>query len=185
MALFGKIIYACVIVLAAPAAFLGLPAGVLVFFASLVYALLTHFQPITGRTLALIGVVSVVSELADNWAQAAVSWKRGASPRAVGVAFLGSILGTILLLPAVSLGCLAAGVTLGPMAGGMVGLVVATLGALGGGWVGAYATERRGGKPPGEAKRAAWGTVLGRMTGIFIKFGLTLAMIVGLLIKVF
>lgn len=185
MELIGKIVYACVIILAAPAAFLGLPAGVLVFVASLIYALLTHFDPITGLTLAVVGGITVVSELADNWAQAAISWRRGATPRAVGVAFVGSILGTIVLCPVVSLAFLAGGVPLGPIAGGMLGLVVAMLGAFSGGWVGAYATERRGGKPPEQARKAAWGTVVGRMIGIFIKFGLTLAMIVALLIKVF
>jgi hypothetical protein len=185
VALFGKIIYSGVIVLAVPAAFLGLPAGVLIFFASLVYALLTHFQPITGWTLLAVGVITVVSELADNWAQAAVSWRKGATPRAIGMAFLGSIVGAIILLPVIGLIFSVAGITLGPIVGGIIALVAAMLGAMTGGWIGAFATERSRGKPPREAKRAAWGTVQGRVVGIFIKFGLTLAMIIGLLVKVF
>jgi uncharacterized protein YqgC (DUF456 family) len=129
--------------------------------------------------------VGLVAELADNWAQAAVSWRRGASPRALGVAFIGSIVGTIVLLPLAAAGFAAAGITLGPIGGAAGGLCVATLGAFGGGWVGAYTTERAGGKSASESKRAAWGMVLGRAMGILIKFGLTSAMIVGLLIKVF
>ena len=185
MELFGKVIYACVIVLAAPAAFVGLPAGVLVFFASLVYALLTHFQPITGWMLLAIGVVCVVSELADNWAQAAVSWRRGASPRAVGAAFLGSILGGIVVCLLMSLGFVGVGLTMGPIAGGFVAFVAAMLGALAGGWLGAYSTERSAGKSPAEAKRAAWGAAVGRVVGVFLKFALTLAMIIWLLMVVF
>lgn len=185
MELLGKVIYGCVIMLAAPAAFLGLPAGVLIFFASLIYAVLTRFQVITGWTLVVVGVVTIVSELADNWAQAAVSWRKGASPRAIGAAFLGSILGTLIFLPIVGGIFVAVGVALGPVSGAVIAFLVALLGALAGGWTAAYVTERRGGKPVPQARRAAWGSVLGRVTGVFIKFGLTLSLIVALLIKVF
>jgi uncharacterized protein YqgC (DUF456 family) len=68
------------------------------------------------------------------------------------------------------------------MIGGPLAFVLGPLGPVAGGFAGAFLAaffyERSQGKDRRDALRAGWGTLLGRMAGIVLKFVIAVAMIV-------
>ena len=124
--------------------------GAPVLFAGLVIAAWAEdFTYVGWGTLALLGVLALLTYLADFLAGAFGAKRFGASPRAVTGAILGSLVGLFFGLP---------GVLLGPFVGAVIGQL---------------ATQRH----LGAAGRAGIGATLGLVLGVAAKLALALAML--------
>jgi uncharacterized protein YqgC (DUF456 family) len=108
-------------------------------------------------------VFTLLAETADNWLTAIGARRFGASSGSMWLSLLGGLAGAIII-------------------GGPLALVVGPLGPVAGAFAGAFLivflSERARGKNTREALRAGWGTFLGRMAGIVLKFVIAIAMIV-------
>jgi uncharacterized protein YqgC (DUF456 family) len=121
-----------------------LPGVPIIFGAALVSALLTGFSSISGQTIIVFAILTVVSLVLD-WVASVIGIKRmGGSYAGMIGAFIGMIVG--LLLPGV----------------GLVGFVI-------GAFVGAYAMELLFNKDSRVALRAGLGSFLGFLAGGLMK----------------
>ena len=89
-----------------------LPGVPLIFVGLLVAAWADNFQHVGAVTLTILGVLTAIAIAADFLASALGAKKLGASPKAVGGATLGAIVGMFFGLP---------GLVLGPFVGAVVG----------------------------------------------------------------
>ena len=142
----------------------GLPGTIIILGCTFVYALLTHFQSAIGIPFfALLCVLTVIAETADNWLGAIGAQRYGASTGSIWLSFFGSLAGAIMI-------------------GGPLAIVFGPLGPVAGAFVGAFliviAYEFYSGKRGSEALRAGWGTLLGRVAGMVLKLVISVAMII-------
>lgn len=126
-----------------------LPGLPLVFAGMLLAAWAGGFEQIGVPTLAVLGVLTLLSILIDFWATALGAKRVGASGKAVA----GAIIGTF------------AGLFFGPV------------GLFAGPFVGALAGELLHGRDVGQATRVGFGTWLGIVFGIVLKLALAFAML--------
>jgi uncharacterized protein YqgC (DUF456 family) len=142
----------------------GFPGTLIILGCILIYALLTHFAAGVGVTFfVFLCILTLAAETADHWLSAIGARRYGASSRSMWLSFVGGILGAIIIG-----GPLAAVFgPLGPIVGGFLGafvIVVVHEMYLHGNFI--------------EALRAGWGTFLGRMAGMVLKFLISTSMIV-------
>ena len=157
---------------------LGLPGTVVIAVDALVYSWATGWEKIAPWMVAALFLMAVVSEVADNALTVAGAKKHGTSKGGQWAAFLGGMVGAVLLggLLAPLLGLL--GLAGGPV-GGLVGALVGpVLGAFVGCFAGVWIAESVQKRSQGEAGKAAWGAILGRALGVALKLALSAAMIV-------
>jgi uncharacterized protein YqgC (DUF456 family) len=126
-----------------------LPGTILVFAGLFVAAWADGFTRVGWPTLALLGLLTVLSYLVDLAAAAAGVRKFGASKRAAVGAALGTLLGLFFGLP---------GLIIGPFAGALVGEIWARRGFEG-------------------ATRAGLGAWLGFLLGAVVKLAIVFAMV--------
>ena len=142
----------------------GLPGTIIILVCVLIYAVMTDFSAGIGVAFfVVLCVFTLLAETADNWLTAIGARRFGASSSSMWLSLLGGLAGAIII-------------------GGPLALVVGPLGPVVGGFAGAFLivflSERARGKDTREALRAGWGTFLGRMAGIVLKFVIAIAMIV-------
>ena len=122
-----------------------IPGVPIIFGAALLYALLTDFSTISGQTLMVFAILTIVS-LALDWAASVMGVKKmGGSYAGMVGAFIGMIIG--LLLPGL----------------GIIGFII-------GAFVGAYAMELLINRNSRVALRAGLGSFLGFLAGGLMKF---------------
>ncbi|MBJ6982955.1 DUF456 domain-containing protein [Luteimonas sp. MC1572] len=126
-----------------------LPGLPLVFAGMLLAAWAGGFEQIGVVTLAVLGVLTLLSLLIDFWATALGAKRVGAS----GKAIVGAIIGTFV------------GVFFGPV------------GLFAGPFLGALAGELLHGRDVGQAARVGFGTWLGIVFAIVLKLALAFAML--------
>ncbi len=122
-----------------------MPGVPIIFGAALLYALLTGFSTISGQTLIIFAVLTVLSIVLDWIASVMGVKKMGGSYAGMIGAFIGMIVG--LLLPGI----------------GIIGFII-------GAFVGAYAMELLINKDSRVALRAGLGSFLGFLAGGLMKF---------------
>ncbi|MCR6661713.1 MAG: DUF456 domain-containing protein [Luteimonas sp.] len=131
-----------------------LPGVPLMFAGMLLAAWAGDFQRIGTTTLAILGVLTALSLVADFWATAVGAKRVGASRMAIVGAVAGTFVGMFFGLP---------GILAGPFAGALVGEL---------------ASRRRMGREDiGQATKIGFGTWLGIAFGIALKLMLAFAMI--------
>ena len=89
-----------------------LPGVVLVFSGLLLAAWIDDFARVSGATMGILAVLTVLSYVIDFAATSLGAKKYGASPRAVGGAALGTLAGIFFGIP---------GLIVGPFAGAVIG----------------------------------------------------------------
>lgn len=142
----------------------GLPGTVVILISVFIYAFATGFSAgVSGFLFALLCILTLVAETADNWLAALGARHYGASTGAVWLSFLGGLGGAILI-------------------GGPLAFLLGPFGPVVGGFAGAFLVvflyERAHQKNTREALQAGWGTLVGRMAGIVLKVVIAVAMIV-------
>ena len=125
------------------------PGVVLIFAGTLLFALVDHFQRVTGWTIVLFGGLTVAAVAADFVASAVGARRYQAGRWGVAGALLGMIVGLFFGLP---------GMILGPPAGATI-------------------LELIGGRGTREALRAGWGTLVGYVGSVVFKLGVGFAII--------
>lgn len=155
----GLTLFILVLLIGAFSILFGLPGTVIILIDALVYASVTGFERIGFKILITLLVLSILAELADFAVGMAGAVKFGASRKAIWASIIGSLIGAMLLAPFL--------LGLGAVAGGFFG-----------GFAGVLTVEllRRNRLKP--SLRAAWGAILGRAAGIFVKGSFALVMIV-------
>jgi len=148
----------------------GLPGTIIIFASVLIYAVATDFLGGVGVVLVVIlGLLTLISETADNWLTALGARQYGASRAAMWLSLLGGLTGAILI-------------------GGPLAFVLGPFGPIAGGFAGAFLVvvlyEYSQGKEPRAALRAGWGTFVGRLAGIVLKVVIAVTMIVTVAIAV-
>jgi uncharacterized protein YqgC (DUF456 family) len=148
----------------------GLPGAIVILISILIYAVATNFAADVGVGLFVtICVLTVVAETADNWLTALGARRFGATSVSVWLSFIGGLAGAILI-------------------GAPLAFVLGPFGPIGGGFAGAFLIvflyERIQGKSAREALRAGWGTFVGRMAGLVLKFVIAVAMIIAVAAKI-
>ncbi len=134
-----------------------IPATIIIWVAALLHALLTGFQPLTVWYLAALGLLAVCAFIVDNVAGAWGARRFGGS-RAAGW---------------------------GALVGGLLGLALGPLGFLVGPVLGAIIAELLvSQKPPLDAIKSGFGTLLGMLGGIGAKLLIHLAMGIMVLIRI-
>jgi uncharacterized protein len=134
------------------------PATLIIWGAALLHALLTGFQPLSWGYLIALGVLAVGAMIVDNIAGAWGARKFGGSAAAGW----------------------------GALIGGLVGLVLGPIGFLIGPFLGAIVAEMVvSNKPPLEAVKSGFGTLVGMLGGIGAKLVIHLAMGVLVLVRIF
>lgn len=130
-----------------------IPGVPIIFVAIVIHALLTDFTVISGQTIVVFAVLTVVSLLLD-WLAGSLGVKRmGGSAAGMVGAFVGMIAG--LMIPG-------------------AGLFVFILGAF----TGAVIFEMLAGKKSKTALKAGLGSFIGFLAGTVIKFAIGVVMIV-------
>jgi uncharacterized protein len=148
----------------------GLPGAIVILVSVLIYALATDFSADVGVGLFVtLCILTAVAETADNWLTALGARRYGATSVSVWLSFVGGLAGAILI-------------------GGPLAFALGPFGPIGGGFAGAFfivfAYERIQGKTTREALRAGWGTFVGRMAGLVLKFVIAVAMIIAVAVKI-
>ena len=144
----------------------GLPGTLVILIDAAVYAAVTGFERIGFKILITLLLLSILAELADFAVGMAGAVKFGASRRSFWASIVGGLIGAALLAPFLwGLGIIAGG-----LFGGFVGILTVEL------------LNRNRLKP---TLRAAWGAVLGRAAGIFVKGLFALIMIIITLTSVY
>ncbi len=154
---------------------ISLPGSVLVFLAALVFSAVHGWQRPSPAALAVLFVLMLVAETADN----ILSWlgvrRGGGTPLTGLVAVVAALLGSLMAAQFAPL------LGLVGLVGGFFGWLLATvlvplLAALVCGFLAAYAYELRQVRRTSDAQRAAAGALAGRLMGMLAKFVITGAM---------
>jgi uncharacterized protein YqgC (DUF456 family) len=148
----------------------GFPGTLIILGCALIYALSTQFAAGIGVSLfVFLCVLTLAAETADHWLSAIGARRYGASNRSMWLSFIGAILGAIMI-------------------GGPLAVLFGPVGPVAGGFVGAFAIvvvhELYLRRNLQEALRAGWGTFLGRMAGMILKFLISIAMIVAVAVAI-
>lgn len=166
MYLAGNIFFIIILVAALIAIPLGIPGTFVIFLASLIYGVITHFAQITQALIwALLGI-AIFGELIEYFAGILGAKKFGTSRAGIIGAVAGGILGGIV------------GTGILPLIGSVIGLLI-------GAFLGAFLIELAIKKKPAQALRAGWGTFTGRIGGILTKVILAIVMIILVLVRIF
>ncbi|UBV41862.1 DUF456 domain-containing protein [Deinococcus taeanensis] len=130
-----------------------LPATAIIFLGSVAATLVDGFQlwPDLPFLLTFL-VITILISMVDNVASAWGARKYGGSRQAVWGALIGGLVGILPIIP------------FGLIVGPLVGALIAELFVVG--------------KPPAEALRSAWGTLVGLLAGLAAK--LVLHLLIGL-----
>jgi len=148
----------------------GLPGVVIILVSVLVYAILTGFNAgVSVLFFAVLCVLTVIAETADNLLTAMGAQRFGASRASIWLSVLGGFAGAILI-------------------GGPAALFLGPFGPIAGGFAGAFlivfAYERNAGKDTRQALRVGLGTLLGRTAGILLKLLLAITMIAAVIVSI-
>lgn len=166
MHLAGNIVFIIILVASLIAIPFGIPGTFVIFLASLIYGIITHFVQITQALIwALLGI-ALFGELMEYFAGIFGAKKFGTSRAGIIGAVAGGILG----------GIVGTGILL--LIGSVVGLLI-------GAFSGAFLVELAIKKKPAQALRAGWGTFTGRIGGILTKVILGIVMIILVLVRIF
>ena len=149
----------------------GLPGALIILGCVLIYALSTHFAAGVGVPFFIfVCVLTLAAETADNWLSAIGAKRYGASTRSTWLSFVGGLMGAIVI-------------------GGPLALAFGPLGPILGGFLGAFIIvvihEMYLHRNFVEALRAGWGTFVGRMAGLVLKFLISIAMIIAVALAIF
>lgn len=125
-----------------------IPATAVIFLGALLAGYLSGFVGLSWGYLALLGFLALAATLVDNLAAAWGAKKYGGRTPALWGAVVGS-LGGMFFLP--------------------IGLIVGPL-------LGALIAELATGRPPAEAARSAYGTLIGILAGVGAKLALNILM---------
>ncbi len=166
------------------ATLVGLPGTVLILLDTVIFSACHGFQRPHWWLLLILLVVSILAETSDNLLSALGVNAGGGSTRTSLWALIGGVAGAIVganFSPVLSL--------LG-MTGGLGGVVFGALLpplvlAAVGGFLASYIYELRTGKQPGEARRAGWAALAGRLAGVLLKAVLASMMVGIVLLTVF
>jgi uncharacterized protein YqgC (DUF456 family) len=148
----------------------GFPGVVIILISVLVYAILTGFSAGVGVLFfAVLCVLTVIAETADNWLMALGARRFGASGASTWLSLLGGLSGAILI-------------------GGPAAFLLGPFGPIAGGFAGAFLIvfiyERASGKNTREALRVGWGTFLGRTAGILLKLVIAITIIAAVILSI-
>lgn len=152
------VLWALLLVAASLFVYLGLGGNFIVLGLALVHALVTGFDPIGWRLLAVLAGLALLGELIEFVVGTFWVAKQGASKAGVAAAFAGGLLGAVL------------GNGVVPVAGAVLGSFV---GAFGGAVLGEYWRRQR----LEPSLRIGGHAFLGRLLAIFIKHALGLVMV--------
>lgn len=142
------------------AVMLGLPGTFLAWLAVSIYALASRFIDISAWMVLGTFIGCSVIELADNLLSGILVKRFGAGKGSMLMTLFGGIGGAIV------------GGIVGSIGGFFGSALFSLIGAFGGSYVAVYSWERyRHNRPHSEALRAALGTVVGRLLGMFVKLG--------------
>lgn len=148
----------------------GFPGTLIILGCVLIYGLLTQFAAGVGVPFFIVlCVLTLAAETADHWLSAIGAKRYGASTRSMWLSFVGGFIGAILI-------------------GGPLAVLFGPLGPVVGGLAGAFAIvvihELYLHKDLTEALRAGWGTFVGRMAGMILKFVIAIAIVVSVTVAV-
>ncbi|MBA7624123.1 hypothetical protein ES703_31527 [subsurface metagenome] len=166
MHLAGNIVFIVILVAALFAIPLGIPGTFVIFLASLIYGVITHFTQITQTLIWILLGIALFGELMEYFAGIFGAKKFGSSKAGIIGAIVGGILGGIV------------GTGILPLVGSIIGLLI-------GAFLGAFLMELIVKKKPAQALRAGWGTFTGRIGGILTKVILGIVMIILVLVRIF
>jgi len=166
MHLAGNIIFVIILIAALIAIPLGIPGTFIIFLATLIYGVITHFAQITQALIWTLLGIALFGELMEYLAGIFGAKKFGASRVGIMGAVAGGILGGIV------------GTGILPLVGSVIGLLM-------GAFSGAFLMELAIKKKPAQALRAGWGTFTGRIGGILTKVILAIVMIILILTRIF
>jgi uncharacterized protein len=145
---------------------IGLPGTFLLVVVAGLYGYATAFQSLSPYFLAMLLILSLIAEVADNLIGAAWAKRWGSSFRGIVGSMLGAIIGA------------AVGSAIAPIVGTIVGGLI-------GSFAGAFAFEYHRMRDHHGAARAGWGAFAGRVVGILLKLAICVVMGALLLWKVF
>ena len=120
-----------------------LPGIPIIWVGTLIYALATGFESVTSGDITFFAALTLFSIAVDYAANVMGAKKYGAGKIGLAGAFAGMILGLIF--------------------GGLPGMIA-------GSFLGAFIGEIITGKSSGEAMKAGWGTLVGFLGGVLVKF---------------
>jgi uncharacterized protein YqgC (DUF456 family) len=142
-----------------------LPGTPLIFLGALLYAVFTGFEKVDGWMLAGLGGLTAFTLIIDYIAATLGARRLGASWAGAVGAFLGAILGFLLIVP--------------------VGALFAPLGVIIGAVAGAVAGELLMSRRMAPAVKAGFGSFVGVIGGMVVRVAVALAMIAIFLLAVF
>jgi uncharacterized protein YqgC (DUF456 family) len=144
----------------------GFPGTVIILIDTVIYSLITGFKTIGWKIIAVLIILSLIAETFDFVLGSAGAKKFGSSKKGVVASVIGGIAGALLMTPFL----LGLGAVIGAFLGGFTGTFLVEL------------IEQKNLKP---AFRAGYGTLIGRIAGIFAKSFFALVMIIIVLSKIY
>lgn len=144
----------------------GFPGTVIILIDTVIYSLITGFKIIGWKIIAVLIILSLIAETFDFVLGSAGAKKFGSSKKGVIASVIGGIAGALLMTPFL----LGLGAVIGAFLGGFTGTFLVEL------------IEQKNLKP---AFRAGYGTLIGRIAGIFAKSFFALVMIIIILSKIY
>ncbi len=152
------VLWALLLIVASLFVYLGLGGNFIILGLALVHALVTGFDPVGWRLLAVLAGLALLGELIEFVGGTVWGGKQGATKAGVVAAFAGGLLGAVL------------GNGLLPVAGAVLGSFV---GAFGGAVLGEYWRRRR----LEPSLRVGGHAFLGRLLAMVVKHALGLVMV--------
>jgi uncharacterized protein YqgC (DUF456 family) len=137
----------------------GLPGTFIILTDAFFYAAITGFEKIGFKILLTLLILSALAEAADFAVGMAGAVKFGASRRGLCAFLIGGLIGALLMAPYL----LGLGLIVGTFLGGFFAILIVEL------------IDRNRLKP---SLRAAWGGIVGRAAGIFVKGFFALIMVI-------
>jgi len=144
----------------------GFPGTVIILVDAVVYSLITGFKTIGWKIIVVLIILSFLAETLDFMLGSAGAKKFGSSKKGIVASVIGGIVGAMLMTPFL----LGLGAVIGAFLGGFAGTFLVEL------------IEQKNLKP---AVRAGYGTLLGRIAGIFAKSFFALVMIIIILSTIY
>ena len=144
----------------------GFPGTVIILIDAFVYSLITGFKTIGWKIIVVLIILSLLAETLDFILGSAGAKKFGSSKKGIVASVIGGIAGAVLMAPFL----LGLGAVIGAFLGGFTGTFIVEL------------IEQKNLKP---AVRAGYGTLLGRIAGIFAKSFFALVMIIIILSTIY
>lgn len=135
------------------------PGTVIIFADALLYGAVTGFERIGFKILIALFILSALAEVTDFAVGMTSDTKFGPTRKSFGAFLVGGFLGALLLTPFL----MGLGLIVGTFSGGFAAMLTREL------------LARRRLKP---TLREAWGAILGRSAGIFVKGFIALIMVI-------